>query len=628
MSKRGGLPVFRQAVLAAALGAGALAPAMAPVTARAADAAWTDPTSGNWTDPARWTPAVVPNDGAPLPADTYAVTIAAAGPGLSPYAVTVSDPITVTSAKLNSPDATLEVTSGGSLTATNGLTLTSGALRLSGGQMLNTSVLGMSMVRVVPGATGTFDNVLITNPITVDSGAALRLRRNLRLSNGTLSLLEASGENTQLLIDGDVFLSRPGAVTFDGAGQAAILLDPASSTGSLSISPEITIRTGTGSGIIGQAGFTLDNSGVISAQSAGKTITILSALNNQRILEARDGGTLILPAGFINSTGTLRLKTDGTILLNGSASAADADPFAGTLDRTGGTLAITGPFFNGGATLSLDAIGPLELRSSTLGRNITGAGPSELIAATGVNTLAAAVTAPVRVNSGATLNFFTQAFKGLTINGGTAVLADAPTRQLLEVTSLNLDATGTLDLNDNDLIIRDPAGAAALPAVVDAIKRARGAGDWLGAGLTSSAARNDPDDLTTLAAISNDRGNGTPIFTTFAGQSVDQDAVLVMYTLYGDANFDGEVSIADFLRTDRGAARNLTGWNNGDFDYSGVVDAADYFLLDQSFLKQSAPAAASTSVHTSAVPEPSCLLLGLLALTGLRRRMSFQGRVT
>lgn len=67
------------------------------------------------------------------------------------------------------------------------------------------------------------------------------------------------------------------------------------------------------------------------------------------------------------------------------------------------------------------------------------------------------------------------------------------------------------------------------------------------------------------------------------------DYVLNFRVMAGDANGDGKVHIADYLRIDRGSARGLTGFSNGDFNYSGgPPDAADYFIIDQAYLAQHA----------------------------------------
>lgn len=55
--------------------------------------------------------------------------------------------------------------------------------------------------------------------------------------------------------------------------------------------------------------------------------------------------------------------------------------------------------------------------------------------------------------------------------------------------------------------------------------------------------------------------------------------------ILGDANGDGKIRIGDFLRIDRGFARGSTGFSNGDFDYSGVIDGLDYFIIDEAYLE-------------------------------------------
>src|SRR6185503_1990655 len=69
---------------------------------------------------------------------------------------------------------------------------------------------------------------------------------------------------------------------------------------------------------------------------------------------------------------------------------------------------------------------------------------------------------------------------------------------------------------------------------------------------------------------------------TFVGQSIDNSAVLVRYTLAGDGNSDGTVNIGDFSVL---ASRfNQPGnWSQGDYNYSGQVDIADFSLLASRF---------------------------------------------
>jgi len=77
---------------------------------------------------------------------------------------------------------------------------------------------------------------------------------------------------------------------------------------------------------------------------------------------------------------------------------------------------------------------------------------------------------------------------------------------------------------------------------------------------------------------------------------------------------------------------NISGWQNGDFNYDGVVNGSDYTLIDNAFNSQGTQIAAEIATPTaqiagsgatSAVPEPTTLgLLGIgaISLLGRRRR--------
>ena len=70
----------------------------------------------------------------------------------------------------------------------------------------------------------------------------------------------------------------------------------------------------------------------------------------------------------------------------------------------------------------------------------------------------------------------------------------------------------------------------------------------------------------------------------FDGQTVDATTVLVKYTYVGDANFDGLVDAADYGVLDNFyRVPNTTGYCNGDFNYDGVIDATDYGYIDNSY---------------------------------------------
>ncbi len=103
-------------------------------------------------------------------------------------------------------------------------------------------------------------------------------------------------------------------------------------------------------------------------------------------------------------------------------------------------------------------------------------------------------------------------------------------------------------------------------------------------------------DLVGFGAIRNsdiDIITGLPgsSYTSFSGQPVTSDDVLVKYTYIGDGNLDGLVSFDDYVGMDNaffGLTPNL-GWATGDINFDGVINFDDYTVVDQAFFFQAAP---------------------------------------
>jgi hypothetical protein len=172
------------------------------------------------------------------------------------------------------------------------------------------------------------------------------------------------------------------------------------------------------------------------------------------------------------------------------------------------------------------------------------------------------------------------------LNGASFALA-ASGNKLLSTTLLSIDNSSQLDLNDNDLLL-DYTGSSPLVVLQTSINIARAAGAWTGNGLTSSAAKNNAAHNTTLGAMeASDFKNIYGPGATFDGQAIDTSAVLIKYTYYGDADFNGRVNFDDYVRTDNGFNNQLSGWVNGDFDGNGAVNFDDYVLIDLAFNTQS-----------------------------------------
>jgi hypothetical protein len=70
---------------------------------------------------------------------------------------------------------------------------------------------------------------------------------------------------------------------------------------------------------------------------------------------------------------------------------------------------------------------------------------------------------------------------------------------------------------------------------------------------------------------------------TFAGQSVDNTAVLVRLTHEGDANLDRKVDFSDLVVLSQNYSGTGKLYGEGDFNYDGKVDFADLVILSQNY---------------------------------------------
>ena len=176
----------------------------------------------------------------------------------------------------------------------------------------------------------------------------------------------------------------------------------------------------------------------------------------------------------------------------------------------------------------------------------------------------------------------------LSINAGTASVAlgrDA-TGKVSTVGTLAIAGgatpAATLDLGDNDLVT-SAIDAATLAAQ---IRAARNGGAWDQTGITSTAARNQPDHATGLGLLTAAEYTAETGNAGFDGVALGAADAIVKYTWNGDSNLDGRVTFDDYVNVDVGFGTGLSGWLNGDFNYDGVVNFDDYVLIDVAFNAQ------------------------------------------
>jgi hypothetical protein len=145
---------------------------------------------------------------------------------------------------------------------------------------------------------------------------------------------------------------------------------------------------------------------------------------------------------------------------------------------------------------------------------------------------------------------------------------------------------GTVNLNNNDMIV-DYTGASQLANVQALVRAGYNDGSWNGLGINSNTAATNPQQNTGLGLMEATDFKSVHGNVPFAGQTIDNSAILIKYTYYGDTDFNGFVDGDDYARTDFGFNTAASGWLNGDFDHNGFIDGDDYALIDNAFSTQS-----------------------------------------
>jgi hypothetical protein len=179
---------------------------------------------------------------------------------------------------------------------------------------------------------------------------------------------------------------------------------------------------------------------------------------------------------------------------------------------------------------------------------------------------------------------------GSTRSGTNVNLLVLGTQSATAAPTFSIDSTSTLDLKDNDLAILYGSGTSPLSAVQEDLQTgsnynaSTGVFQWNGTGLISSVAptTNGATGLgyateAELSAIS-ENGGGSAV-TTFDGQSLGANAVLVKYTLMGDYDLTGTVD---------GGAYNVVlanydstaDWSQGNFHYTNGTYSGGVYTPD------------------------------------------------
>ncbi len=404
---------------------------------------------------------------------------------------------------------------------------------------------------------------------------------------------------------------------------AAAASNPGTVTGTTAMLSATGTENGSGSGLTYTWATTASPNGAATPQfsangtngAANTTVTFFAAGSYSLQVTIADASGASITSSVnvtVNQTPTTVLMSpgNGTNLVIGGLqqfSATVEDQFGAVIDSpsinwsaTGGTVSNSGLFTAGqtaeafsvtavSGSASQTSTGTISLPSWLAGGSVATWSPStSILTVTGATTIdadpgavepiveASGSGAVVTLNPGAgTIDLH---LGGLSLtNGASATVTSLGSARSLTAYHLlvigtpaataaplyQVDSTSTLNLADNDMAILYGSGATPLAQVQEELQSAYDNGAWDKPGLTSSVA-SSMHGATGLgygeAAALGD--------TTFDGQSLGSNAVLVKYTLMGDSTLSGTVSGTDSQAV-LGHYDTAGDWSQGNFHYGG-----------------------------------------------------------
>jgi hypothetical protein len=333
--------------------------------------------------------------------------------------------------------------------------------------------------------------------------------------------------------------------------------------------------------------------------------------------------------GPVTGTGKFTKGNSGTLVFNSDASGFSGDLAVATGYLSIGTLAQLGTSTNPVSLGNSDVLTPIAgvIVVRTTGTTSTTRGFATNVGGGEINAVGSVSIGNVtgtgaftKSNTGSMSAGSIRVAASIAVTGGNLTLnpdgSDAASNHATDIILAGAtDAwTSKLDVNNNDTVV-EYASASPLAAVTNQIKQGYASGSWNGNGITSTAAatQSTATHKTALGV-----GEATDLgLSSFAGQTLAGNAVLIAYTWSGDATLDGKVNTLDFNRLAAGFGGS-GGWTNGDFNYSGNIDSTDFSAMVANYGLSTAPAAPSLG---AVVPEPTGLaLVGILAGIARRRR--------
>ena len=209
----------------------------------------------------------------------------------------------------------------------------------------------------------------------------------------------------------------------------------------------------------------------------------------------------------------------------------------------------------------------------------------------------------------------------VSITGGTLQLGAST--GLAQITSLSIIGNGSLDIENNHVIINYGSGPDPIASIAALISKGYNGGAWNGVGGIVTSAPLVVGGLTYGIGYA-DAADSQDVATGLASGTIE-----VKYTLLGDADLNGIVNGIDFGILAANFNKGITGWDEGDFDYNNIVNGLDFGDLAANFNKGAAGTDAVAALDAFAaanglladVPEPaSAALFVLSTIATLSRR--------
>jgi autotransporter-associated beta strand protein len=523
---------------------------------------------------------------------------------------------------------------------------------------LDTGFLGKVSLRARANSTSFGSVIIRSGTLELNDGGALPGNAGnsannpgpVTLAGGTLAINVNTAGNVQpassqlagtLTVTADSTLANTSADTSGGPyriwGSATAAAVNVQSGVTLTIAPG-AVGSRLDSNLSGSVGtFSLGaNSGVLrlgSPGSGGVNATFDAGTNGGII---RAGNTTVNLGALTGAAGT-RVEAQDS-----------AGPGTDTISVGGKNVDAT---FNG---VIADGVNTTAARTAAVTKVGTGvqtlAGVNTYTGETTVNAGTLRVTGSIASSSGVTVNdgvydaATTQTLKSLTVTGtGLAQVSSTgaattvlKTANLVVDTNSSATNTAAVDLGTHAMVVDYAAGNSPLASIKAAVKSGYASGAWTGPGIRSVAAAASASAGSRNRAVG--YGEASALYGAaggnFLGQSVDGDAIVLRYTVAGDATLDGTVNFDDLLSLAKNynSSGAAVTYAQGDFDYNDTVNFDDLLVLAKNY-NQALPAAslaqfspafqADVAAAFAQVPEPATagvLAAGCIGLMVRRRR--------